>query len=145
MKPFVLVIVSVLLWSCYNTPRPETPKRLLSEDEMVNVLTDIALVSSAKGINLRTLEKNNVNVSTFVYEKYAIDSAIFAQNNIYYAFDTKTYTDIYNRVQQRLKTLRDQHKALLNKEKKQDSIVKAKRRDSINLLKAAKRKNSTVQ
>lgn len=130
MKPFVVVIVSVLLWSCYNTPRPETPKRLLSEDEMVNVLTDIALVSSAKGINLHTLEKNNVNVSTFVYEKYAIDSAIFAQNNIYYAFDTKTYTDMYNRVQQRLKTLRDQHKALLNKEKKQDSIVKAKRMDS---------------
>jgi len=116
-----LLILTLLLSSCYGLQKPEKPDNLISEDKMVDILIELTLVSSAKGINKRELENRGIVPDTFVYKKHKIDSTQFANSNTYYAYDIKTYTEIYQRVKDSLEILRTIYK-------KADSIEKAKRK-----------------
>lgn len=120
-----------MLSACYKVEKPTTPDNLISEDNMVNVLIDMAIMSSAKGVNKSQIENNGIVPDQYIYKKNDIDSITFAQSNAYYAFDIKKYDAIYLRVKDSLKILRDKYKAIDTKEKEekkiQDSINRAKR------------------
>lgn len=134
MKTKTITYLLVLLFfsSCHEVKRPEKPTRLLSETEMVNILVDMAIVSSAKGVNKKAFEKNGIVPDQFIYEKNNIDSLVFAESNNYYAFDIKKYESIYTRVKDSLTQLRDAYKLIENKEKevkrKEDSIKRASKK-----------------
>lgn len=140
MYKIIVLALTLCCLSCYNVNRPDKPDNLIAKEKMVSILYDIALVSSAKGINRRELENKGVNVSQFVYHKYNIDSAQFAESNMYYATDPKEYKTIYDSVQSRLEATKAKYKILEKEEKRQDSIVQAKRKDSLAKLDADKDK-----
>ena len=97
---------------------------------MVNILVDMAIMSSAKGVNKSNIEKNGIIPDEYIYKKNNIDSTTFAESNAYYAFDIKKYDAIYLRVKDSLTILREKYKAIDEEEKKikekKDSINRAK-------------------
>lgn len=135
-KTWAILLILLLAFSCKDNKidRPPKPDNLLSKDQMVEVLYDMALISSAKGINKKILENKGVAPEQYVYQKHNIDSLQFAQSNNYYAFDLKTYQALYNRVRAKLQKDKQRFRAELEEDKRiQDSISERnrRRRDSI--------------
>jgi hypothetical protein len=89
------------------------------------------------------LENNGVFPEQYVFEKHKIDSIQFANSNNYYAYDTKTYESILNRIKEKIDLKKKEYEAFEKVEesertRKADSIreVRAKEKDS--LIKANK-------
>ena len=62
MKRLITILfVSVAFLGCEPNPKPEKPENLISREKMVDVLHDMFIVSSAKGISRIKLEKNGLN------------------------------------------------------------------------------------
>jgi hypothetical protein len=101
MKKLVLVFCAVWLLSCSNNPVPK-PDNLLDEEVMTNILFDIAILQAADGSMPLRLSEKQINSSTYIYKKYAIDSLTFHQNQRYYAADVKQYKKMYQEVLDRL-------------------------------------------
>ena len=128
MKPNILLYSLIVLFfvSCYGVQKPEKPADLLSEDKMVDVLLDLTIMSSAKGINKRELENRGIVPDTFIYNKHKIDSAQFANSNNYYAYDIEKYNEMYVTVKKRLEVLRTSYKA--EQKIKEDKLKKEKKK-----------------
>ncbi|MBN2868322.1 MAG: DUF4296 domain-containing protein, partial [Flavobacteriaceae bacterium] len=136
----IYLLVLILFVSCYDIEKPEKPKDLISEDQMVDVLVEISIMSSAKGINKRMLENNGITPVSYIYKKHGIDSAQFANSNNYYAHDIKVYDKIYDKVKDSLTTLRDKYKELQKEEIKKKDDKKKELRAKEELLKQDKPK-----
>jgi len=128
------LLIIVVILSCNNIEKPKKPDNLISKNRMIDVITDISLMTAAKGMNKNVLEKNAINPQNYIYEKYNIDSVQFAESNNYYAYDVKKYEEIYATVKERLEKQKTEYKLLQEKDKEEkDSIkkIKKKERDSI--------------
>lgn len=127
MKAILLIAITFLFISC-GKPAVKKPSNLISEDQMVDILYDIVLINSAKGINKKLLEKSIKNPKEYVYYKHNIDSIQFTESNAYYTYNSDTYKSIYDRLEQKLKTEKTTHEALIKAKKRiKDSIEKSKR------------------
>lgn len=104
MKKLV-IILAVFFFSCGDKKAPE-PERLLSEEQMENILYDLAVLQTMSSITPQEVQKNGVNVQTYIYNKYDIDSLTLVQNQKYYTFDIEQYQKLHNRVLERLKNER---------------------------------------
>lgn len=126
--------MSLLIFACQGVDKPKKPKNLISKDKMVDVLYDVYILNAAKGINRKVLESKGIQPERFLFQKHKIDSLQFAQSNNYYAYDTKAYEAIVEKVKERMENDKITYDALAEKEKKkQDSIneVKKNSRDSL--------------
>jgi hypothetical protein len=133
----ITLLIPLIVFSCNNIDKPKKPDNLISKDRMVDIITDISLLKAAKGINKGLLEERSINPQNYIYNKYDIDSIVFAESNNYYAYDVKEYEEIYLTVKKRLEALKTEYTADRENEKKElDSIRKAKKkeRDSIKNL-----------
>lgn len=135
----IYIVITLLFVSCYGIDRPKKPENLMSKDKMVDVLVELALVSSAKGINKRELENKGIVPDTFVYKKHKIDSTIFANSNNYYAYDIDEYSQIYKDVRDSLESLRIFYKDVEKKENLiKDKELKETLKDKVKRVKTAK-------
>jgi hypothetical protein len=130
---FALLFLLIFSASCQPNIKPEKPQGLIPEAEMSNVLYDMFVINSAKGINRKLLEVNGVVPEKYILEKYKIDSTQFAQSNNYYAHDLEAYKAIIEKVKERINTEKTVFEAINKKEKE----AADRRKDSI---KAAKQK-----
>ena len=140
----ILIVLAIVLTGCKNNriPKPDKPDNLLTEDQMVELIYDMAILTSAKGSNRKTLENSGIKPRSFVFEKHKIDSLQFTASNEYYAYNIEVYERIYRRVKTRLeadrKRFNDEIKASTTKEdsikeanrRRRDSIINARARDS---------------
>ncbi|WP_055434764.1 DUF4296 domain-containing protein [Lacinutrix algicola] len=133
------LVLFLTLSSCYTFSKPEKPENLISEDKMVSVLVDMAIMSASKGVNKKKLEDNGIVPAEYIYKRNNIDSITFAESNAYYAFDIKTYDAIYKRVKDSLSVTRDKYKAIEEKEKAKEAEEKEKERKN-DTLKSSKGK-----
>ncbi|MBY8962916.1 DUF4296 domain-containing protein [Flavobacterium sp. D11R37] len=99
-KAAVLLLGLFCMASCGDGA--EKPERLLSEDEMANILYDITVLQAMRAHQPKYLLDNNVSTTDYIYQKYKIDSATFAQNNTYYASDLDKYDRIHKKVTDRV-------------------------------------------
>jgi hypothetical protein len=124
MRIFVVLFV-VLFFSCTNGP-VEKPKNLLSEEVMVDILYDTALLQATEVLAPINLTKNNIRITTFIYNKYKIDSITYYQNHKYYAANLKQYKKMYSKVISRLE--KEQAKLdsldIKNKNDFRDDVIK---------------------
>ena len=112
--------------SCENLTMKK-PSNLISEDQMVEILYDVVLINSAKGVNKQILEKNIKNPKAYVYKKHNIDSLQFAESNAYYTFSSDAYKSIYEKLELKLTTQKTEYEAVLKEKKRiKDSIRKSK-------------------
>ena len=103
----------------------EKPKDLISEEEMVLLLTDLYIATAAKSYANKQDDKN-IDYTFIVFEKYGIDSARFKRSNFYYTTKIDDYDKIYLQVQANIKTLKEKQTALI---KVRDSIKRDSQRD----------------
>ncbi|MCF1191082.1 DUF4296 domain-containing protein [Mangrovimonas sp. AS39] len=145
-KGVLLFLVLAVFLGCHDVKMPEEPENLLSKDQMVHILLDLALVNSAKGVNKKMLENNGIVPDQYIYKKYQIDSLQFAENNNYYAYRVDDYDEIIQKVMDSLDVIRKGLSEDMKKEEesmrgigKSDSVTGAKRikpvtNDSLNQL-----------
>ncbi|MGH1387604.1 DUF4296 domain-containing protein [Kordia sp.] len=123
---FILIVVLTIV-SCEEEAVPK-PSNLLSKEKMAEILYDITLVNSIKGVNKKKLEDSYMHLDTYLYKKHDTDSLQFVDSNNYYAANPTVYSEIYGIVQARLtKERKDVGKELEAEQKRRDSIQKAKK------------------
>lgn len=116
MKLWSICLLALLLFSCDNAKvNYKKPDNLIPKDQMVDILYDIHLALGTSNQQNTQLEKNR-NYMSLVYEKYGIDSTTFAISNIYYTAEIEQYEEIFERVEARLKEVKDVY------DEKRDSI-----------------------
>lgn len=116
---------------------------MISEDKMVDVLTDLSVLNSAKNFNKRSLEETGIRPNTYLYEKHEIDSLQLAKSSEYYAKKYDMLDRIYSRVKVKLEKMKtDLEKIRVEEERIEDSIRMAdtlnKPTDSIKRLRLIK-------
>ena len=98
---FLTCFLLVLFISCQS--EIEKPKNLISEDSMIDIFYDLAIMDAMRSHNPLSLEIRGLQPDNFVYSKYKIDSLQFAQSNKYYASDIEKYKSMYVELNKRLK------------------------------------------
>ena len=111
---FAFLSIVLLLFSCQNAV--EKPQNLIEEDEMIDIIYDLALLEGIKADY--SLNQQSQNSEKFIYKKYKIDSLQFAQSNAYYAADVQNYKEMYQKINEKIDTQRDEIDSLLNGKKK---------------------------
>lgn len=128
MRKVVYFIVCFLILACNNSQEPKKPKNLISKDKMVDVLIDLSIISSAKGVNKKVLENKGITPDEYVYNRHQIDSTQFSESNIYYSFFVDDYKIILERVQDSLDKLRFKFNRLAEKEENKKEEKKSERK-----------------
>ena len=104
----ILIIILSLGFGCKDKLNYEKPPGLISKSQMIDILYDMHLAIGTSNIPNINMEKNR-NYMSVVYEKYGIDSVQFAQSNLYYTSHIQDYEEIFEKVEKRLKELRETH------------------------------------
>lgn len=132
------MLTVVWLFSCNQERRPDKPKDLIPEAQFSDILFEMFVINSAKGVNKKALEDNGIFPEDYIFEKFDIDSLRFANSNTYYAFNQEKYNKILERVQNKVQREKKIYEDELEKEesertRKQDSIkaLNIKLRDSV--------------
>ena len=103
-----LICIFLVLFSCsFTIEKKEVTDNLISEEEMINILYDMSLISVSKGINKRILENNGMKPKKYILKKYDIDSLQFVTSNEYYSKDLERYLSIYEEVLNKLEVNRE--------------------------------------
>ena len=135
MRHFLYLLILVFFVGCNKIDRPKKPKDLIAKDKMSDIMYDLYILNAAKGVNRKVLELNGIMPSEYIYKKYGIDSLQFAESNTYYAYDTKTYTALVEKVKSDLQKDKDLYEKVTKEEQRvKDSVRRAKRKvkDTIN-------------
>ena len=100
-KIFCFFIGVLILFSCQQSA-VDKPDNLIDEDTMEDIIYDLAVVEAIRTNNPSSLEKKDLTASSYVYDKYDIDSLQFVSSNHYYASDVHNYLKMYQRIEERL-------------------------------------------
>ncbi|MGC1514806.1 MAG: DUF4296 domain-containing protein [Maribacter sp.] len=100
MKQRLVLALSVLVFVFSCAERLiEKPDNLIPKDRMVLILKEMAIVNAAKGTNFGRLKENGIEPTTYVFEKFEIDSAQFVDSDRYYASQPLIYEKLYKDVE----------------------------------------------
>ncbi|MFD2517085.1 DUF4296 domain-containing protein [Salinimicrobium flavum] len=134
MRYLFVLLFLLILSGCQDIHKSEKPGDLISEDKMVEVLTDISLLHGARSYNRSLMEEKGIKPEKFIYEKHGIDSLQFLKSSNYYAENYKQYQNIYGRVKERLEALKVEYDTIrIREERKRDSIRALQPKDSLEL------------
>ena len=79
----------------------------MSKDEMIEFLFDVNLINSSRGF----ISKSNNNYfmvrDTMLFRKHSIDCLTFVRSNSFYTKNPKLYMDIYDRINKKIKIIKD--------------------------------------
>ena len=110
-KLLFLLFVICLFFSCSSEKKKQDPTVLLSETEMVDVLTDVQVMEAAiaykKNINQPTEYLKTRGYDT-IFAHYGITDSIFKVNMVYYYdLEPLTLIRIYDSVESRLARMKN--------------------------------------
>lgn len=131
-KSIIILIAVVLCFSCEPNLKPEKPNNLIPKDKMTNLLFDMFIASSAKGINRTKFELLGLDPENYILKKYNIDSLQFAESNNYYAYDVDMYKSMIEDVKSKLSLEKEKYEAIEEKENeerklKRDSLMETRK------------------
>lgn len=75
------------------------PDKFIAPETMENIIYDLSVLEAMRAVKP---EYNGNSSAEYVYKKYGIDSAQFAQNSRYYAAEIDRYKKIYDKVATRI-------------------------------------------
>nr|WP_314560972.1 DUF4296 domain-containing protein [uncultured Capnocytophaga sp.] len=107
MKKITYIIILLLIFTACRQNIVPKPKNFLDEQQMENLLYDMAILETMKNSHAHLLDSLQFNAQEFIYQKYHTDSISLSQNMIYYASYPKEYDDIVQKVEKRLNAQRD--------------------------------------
>jgi hypothetical protein len=149
MKYKLIILCAALAVSCQSIEHSSKPDKLIAEDRMVDIFYDLSLIEASKRLGNHDVDVKELDLNTFIYEKYDIDSAQLVQNTTYYSDNIPKFKSVFARVENRLKVLKTELDSLRSKEnRKKDSLKRAAenvRKDSLSSsLEIAKKLNSKI-
>jgi len=125
-----LVIVLTFIASCSDVQKHKIPERILSEDEMVEIYTDMMVLDAINRSNGKVFAAYEIGVQEHLYNKFKIDSTLLKDNIDYYNLEFEANIRIFERVNENM----NRKKELF------DSIRKVE--DSLSKLEAERNKDS---
>lgn len=140
MKRFYLLLLGVIVSGCTEEVI-EKPEDLISAEQMVDIYFDVALFNASKNSGYDKFREHAINSSDYIFTKYGIDSLQLANSGTYYAAKPVLYEKIYERVEERLDSL----KRVFDKEIGGEDVPDSRedlRIDSLNLGDEAREKIS---
>ncbi|SDR74255.1 toxin lethal factor, N-and C-terminal domain [Gillisia sp. Hel1_33_143] len=142
---YLVLLVALLLVSCQSVDKTKKPDNLIPEGKMVEVLTDLVLLNSAKNYNRRILEETGIHINPYIYEKHGIDSLQLAQSTQYYAENTSKLDKIYKSIKDSLEVRKSVLEKIEEEEVRvQDSIREASVKDLQDSLKKQDKKADSL-
>ncbi len=135
MKKLVFLVTIVLLFLTCGNPQQKKPANLISEDLMSEIIFDMILISSAKGINKQLLQNNIENPLNYIYRSYGIDSLKFVESNNYYTKYPIRYNLIYDKVEAKLKSEKMYYNAILDEQKRVNDSIRKSHQNQIDTIK----------
>ena len=153
LKRFIIFfLILVVVTACNRFRGPDKPDDLISKEEMVSILIDSRFLTTGNTMTKKTMKDSSVDVSTYIYKKYNVDSLQFALSNSYYAFHVDEYEEIYTMAIDSLEKLGLKLKDIQAEEwkeqtKKEEDSLKLinKNKDSLNVLHPKDSLNLIVQ
>lgn len=140
MKKIVSLFTLVILCLSCNKDLVEKPDNLIDKKVMGDIFYDMSLLEALKYQNSNSLYTNGINIKTYIYKKYKIDSLQFVKSNAYYAADYREYTKMYEALNERLKKEKEAVDLVIKKEeKKEKALKKAKEKKVQDSIKKAKK------
>ncbi|WP_417238497.1 DUF4296 domain-containing protein [Bizionia sp.] len=124
-KVVIYILLAAFVVNCTQFGKPKKPENLIAKKAMVAILVDLSLLSSAKGINKRTLEHNGISPEDYVYKTHQIDSLQFLNSNKYYSYNTKEYEAILKSVEDSLNKLKEKYKQVIEESNAQKPELKS--------------------
>ena len=110
-KFFLVFVIIVLFFSCSSERKKQAPTVLLTEPQMVDVMTDVQLMEAAitykKNLNQQTEYLKTVGYDT-LFAHYGITDSIFKLNLTYYnEVEPQTLIRILDSVENRLARMKN--------------------------------------
>lgn len=139
-----ILLIGVLCLSCAHSSEPQKPDNLISKNKMVDIMIDLSLLSSAKGINKKVIEQNGITPDDYVYKRHEIDSSQFVQSNAYYSYYIDDYKLILNRVEDSLNKLKFKYNKLAEQEEEREEIEKTENKSKKDLIRINKKRDSLI-
>lgn len=133
IRAITISLLTTMMLSC-DSIKYEAPDNLISEDRMVEIISEFMIINAAKGVNKTVLEDHIEDPTAYVFEKFNIDSLQFEQSNAYYTRNIETYTQIYNRVNQNLESKKLEFQVKIdarNQELDSLKLLKLNKKDSV--------------
>lgn len=128
MKKLWILLLLFVAIACRDADNVREPENLIPENKMVEVLTDLSLLNSAKNYNRRQLENTGLRPIEYLYDRHGIDSVRLAQSTRYYANYPADLERIYSRVKNNLESLKKDLEAIREEERKaNDTVLKLQR------------------
>jgi hypothetical protein len=125
MKFVSVLLFASFFWSCQNIDEIKEPDNLIPEATMVDVLTELNLLNSAKNYNKRILEETGIQPDTYLFAKYKIDSLQLAESTAYYAKKYDKFDGIYQKVKQNLEAMKAKLDIIREEEQRVEDSIRA--------------------
>lgn len=126
---YFFIMVFIMISSCKND-EIKKPNDLISEDTMVDILYEMAIMEGIRLNNPVTFMEYQIDPAKHLFEKYKIDSLQFAESNFYYASDVNKYLELYQKIQDRIDTEYQKTDSISKSEIKKMETIVQKRLDT---------------
>jgi len=131
LRIFSFIFFIGFLISCQDVQKPEKPTNLISQEVMVDILTDVYINNAARNINNKLLRNKNIKLDSIIYSKYRVDSLQFVLSNNYYCSNLDVYRDLLTKAQVKLMVLQTEKDSIYRAVTKQDSIINSLKREAV--------------
>ncbi len=142
-KIITLFVATVLLSSCYhiNTEKPVVPEKLLTHDQMSDVITQIQIAEAGFKVVRTKVKLKNLKPEIYnnIIEEFDITMPQLKQNLDYYNQKPEEMELIYDKVLEKLSKIQEQVEKEVKEQRVLDSIA------SINDSIAAKAKKDSIE
>lgn len=126
-----LIFFMIYFISCQDVQKPEIPTNLISQEDMVGILTDVYVSNAARNVNNKLLRNKNIKLDSVIFIKYKVDSLQFALSNDYYSSNLDIYRELLIKVQEKLKVLQTEKDSIYKVVTRQDSIINSLKRKAV--------------
>lgn len=130
LKSILALILIFGYTSCQDVKKPEIPSDLISQEKMVDILSEVYIINASRNVNNKLIKKRKLQLDSLVYNKYKVDSLQFVVSNAYYSSDLEVYRNLMTQVQERLIILQKEKDSVYKIVFKQDSIKKIENKAS---------------
>lgn len=117
LQKYVYLFLFISFFSCGENIISK-PERLLSKQEMENLMYDLAIIDALRDVDYRLIDTLAPNLQEIIYKKHNVDCTLVVNNMIYYSSLPKEYDKIIKNVENRLKKERE---SLSEETKKEES------------------------
>jgi len=128
---FCLAIMVLSFASCSDVQKQKRPERILSEDEMVEIYSDMMVLDAIKKSNTKIYKAYEIDVQKHIYNKYKIDSTLLKDNIDYYNLEFDANIRIFERVNENMNRKKEVFDSINKIQDSLNKIERERKRDSL--------------